>query len=964
MILGRGGRGGDIDRDGVEGVAHGRTERIVADDGEGVRAGGQGHAQRPVGQRRPSDVVGNAVDLDARDLEGRAPVERDEVVGRRKVHAPVVLNFKGRSVVGRDHAEDIGPARGDEVLDPLRTAHGRPAGGQPVVACIENGIGARGGHEGVGRCDERLPVDAGEGRMIVARAVLGPADAEEIAIGGRAAEGEVHVPEEELPLGPLRLVGEGVLAAAIGEAVPVVIEMLGDVNLIPLGHIDPIGQGRGVSITADGGRRLDRVHQRKDVGVVVEIGWIARAARPRLTIARNVEGPTRGRVAVQVRARRRVAGFIGPAGRVAKFKAELDLVQLAVRVIGKPLVDEVAVRLLRVQEDLVAALAVGKDEDVAVEEKGRSKLPAKPVTVRFRLGRSVPAAVAGAEEVDVILPEQPVVIREAHVVITTVADRRIVARRMIGAAVEPGARVIDDAVRAVGEGHILGPVAHLLLVAPLGHRGLAHPKTVSAERAGQDVVAPHDETFPHRRVVRELGGQRGAELVRRLNVEGRDDAGNLGRQHRAVESRAVVGHGQTDEVRGRIEPVIQQQRGKPVRILHARRHQDLLARGGQNGPVRHVRDGRADVGRDRGIGRARRAQIAGRQREARRLVVIAPQPEQDVRIALEPAHLGSKRHVDRAARESERQLCAHAVCARVAPAPGPQMQRARTGKSFVGLPACPVVVALENPVRGAGLEGAVADEVRAVIRGEDFHVVHQTLACAHEGDVQLRGVLVAVDHRAGRFHVHPAALGRLVAVGPVGRETMIAARVPQFQTAAVARRPPAPAPAGPVADFIDHNVNGVGRDHAETVRRHDHLRHGQRHAFAAVFQGAFPVAQAVARRERGITAAQPQRVGREYQITIGWNHRAARNGEFYGVLDPPLAHVHRVGRGVEQLDEFIVAVLRERVVHDFVDHHGGRAQPCVVRAGRERLQPGKARRPVREPSGGDAVLLGLEAHPV
>ena len=188
--------------------------------------------------------------------------------------------------------------------------------------------------------------------------MLRAADASEIAVARGAAEREIHVPQKQIPWSALRLVREGVLPAAVAVAVGVVVEVLRDIDLEPLAHVEGVGQRAGVGVRAERRRRERRVHQRVNVRVIILLEGRLGAQRPGRPVARHLERAARGRVAREVRAHDGVARFAAAVGRVAKLEAELDFVQLAGVVVREPLVDEVAVRLLRVVEDGAALRAV------------------------------------------------------------------------------------------------------------------------------------------------------------------------------------------------------------------------------------------------------------------------------------------------------------------------------------------------------------------------------------------------------------------------------------------------------------------------------------------------------------------------------------------------------------------------------------------------------------------------------
>src|SRR5206468_11245138 len=106
-------------------------------------------------------------------------------------------------------------------------------------------------------------------------------------------------------------------------------------------------------------------------------------------------------------------------------------------------------------------------------------------------------------QVDVGFSQKPIIDGKAGVVVATVADRRRVSGGMIGAAVKPGACVVDDAVGAVDESHVLWIVAHLFLGDPAVDVGLAEPKMVGGKCASHRVIAPAHDALARRSIVGE-----------------------------------------------------------------------------------------------------------------------------------------------------------------------------------------------------------------------------------------------------------------------------------------------------------------------------------------------------------------------------------------------------------------------------------------------------------------------------
>ena len=131
-----------------------------------------------------------------------------------------------------------------------------------------------------------------------------------------------------------------------------------------------------------------------------------------------------------------------------------------------------------------------------------------------------------------------------------------------------------------------------------------------------------------------------------------------------------------------------------------------------------------------------------------------------------------------------------------------------------------------------------------------------------------RIVAVSVVERAGEFDIGPNALGCLVAVGPVRWKTVVAVWIDQFQAAAAAIGPFAPAPSFAVAHLVHDDVDGIGDDDA-VVGADDLVGFGKRQAITAVPERSSKIAERIIGRETGV-------IGQQVRGVVGDHHVAVR----------------------------------------------------------------------------------------
>ena len=124
-----------------------------------------------------------------------------------------------------------------------------------------------------------------------------------------------------------------------------------------------------------------------------------------------------------------------------------------------------------------------------------------------------------------------------------------------------------------------------------------------------------------------------------------------------------------------------------------------------------------------------------------------------------------------------------------------------------------------------------------------------------------RIIIRAIVQHAGGFDVRPDGFLRLVAVRPVGRQPMIGVRINQFQTAAAAVRPLAPASARAIGHFVFRHIESPCW--CSSVCGMD-----KRHQFAVMRKFAAEIAHRVAAVQIGIIGKQIGHVARHHQIAV------------------------------------------------------------------------------------------------
>lgn len=267
----------------------------------------------------------------------------------------------------------------------------------------------------------------------------------------------------------------------------------------------------------------------------------------------------------------------------------------------------------------------------------------------------------------------------------------------------------------------------------------------------------------------------------------------------------------------------------------------------------NLEDRRPGIGDGATVRGAGRAQVGRDQQSSGGLEAAAQGAQEEFRPALEPAHLRAQRG-GRVGRQRGRDRGADTVDRGIAPterldpegATAPHAVRDRVGGS--------AMIALGCPPCDARREIAVGHAIHAI--GPDhFHVVDQVLAWALRDEVEAAGRNAVRDvvHSTGKLDHGPGTLARFIAVGPVRGLEVVGVRVDEFETAAQAITPLAPAPARSVGEFVHLDVDAVGFGEAEGVRDDNPVGHGEGEPFAAVAQRTVEIAEHRRGGKRGVS---------------------------------------------------------------------------------------------------------------
>ena len=233
------------------------------------------------------------------------------------------------------------------------------------------------------------------------------------------------------------------------------------------------------------------------------------------------------------------------------------------------------------------------------------------------------------------------------------------------------------------------------------------------------------------------------------------------------------------------------------------------------------------------------------------------------------------------------------------------------------------MIALGSPTAEPAFKVRVGDDVcRRRTTGTKFDVVNQTFARAQQAylhQIDAAVVIVgAVVHGGGDFDVRPRRLARFITVSPVGSQTMVAARINEFEAAAAAMRPLSPSSANAVSDFIDNDPGNVGLRDSGCVGVDHHVGHGYGKSLAAAGQMTAKIANGVVRIQIGITHEQVGRVLCHDEVPARRDHRVGGDQVVNAGGESPATDIDGIGALVVELNILFVVVAGDRAVHDFV----------------------------------------------
>ncbi len=184
-----------------------------------------------------------------------------------------------------------------------------------------------------------------------------------------------------------------------------------------------------------------------------------------------------------------------------------------------------------------------------------------------------------------------------------------------------------------------------------------------------------------------------------------------------------------------------------------------------------------------------------------------------------------------------------------------------------------------------------------------------------------------VEH-AGVLDGCPAAAAAFVAVRPVGPEAPVRPSIHQLEAATSSVGPVSPLATRAIMNFIDR-----GKRDPQAGAIGNRFGPFQHQAFTAAREVTLKITHAVGRVQVRINGAQPRRFAGHHQITASRNLRSRRKIKLHAAGDPPTGQVDGVAAHIVQFDELQVVVVRQRIIHQFVEHDAGRLGQGIESAG-------------------------------
>ena len=282
-------------------------------------------------------------------------------------------------------------------------------------------------------------------------------------------------------------------------------------------------------------------------------------------------------------------------------------------------------------------------------------------------------------------------------------------------------------------------------------------------------------------------------------------------------------------------------------------------------------------------------------------------------------------------------------------------------------PARPNVIALQTPTAKTCFKIRIGCIIRPDPVWQHFDIVNQAFAHIQQADLNAidAGIEIRAEIKhAGRLDVCPRGFAGFVTVSPVAGESMVAARIDQFKTAAAAIGPLAPAPARGISHLIHYDPCDVRLCDAGSVGVNDLVWHRQSQPLSSAGQFAAEISQGVVRIEIGVMREEVGDVVRDHKITARRDRCVGREDVVDSRDKLPAADIDRAGSLVVQLNVSVVGVASNRFIHDFVDDDVTHENAAVRKPWRPVVQWIKLIRSVRVTPRWNAVFLALKFHGV
>ena len=465
--------------------------------------------------------------------------------------------------------------------------------------------------------------------------------------------------------------------------------------------------------------------------------------------------------------------------------------------------------------------------------------------------------VARVDEDEIGRPEEGIVSGEIHFEVDAIWSSGAIGHlgAMPWTARVERQRVVDDARVIVDEGAIGRRVVHGVAIVPAIRVARSQPQMIGGEAAGHLHFTEAHDALARNRVVGPAPRQPrrwedvlrksicAARVIARLDIEGDDHALGLTGDGGAVDlvigdgiaAGAVIDHRYTGVSGSGIDAILERGASEPIDVSDAGAYHDRLVRSGKDRAVFNLVNARTGIGHEPAVRCAWRAKAARERERAIGLSGTAVEAQKQFWSAAKPAAFRPNGNFARRRRnrggEWRRK---NAVRLIIAARRRAQVQALGPGEGAAVFDRGKIMRSLQTPPAKAVLEAAVGDNIWTVIDAH-FDFVQQAFAkpLEHddEGIVDLRAEAFA--ERTGIFDCGPFAFGTGVTIGPIRGQMRVGFRIDEFETAAGAIAPIAPAAAVPIEEFAGDNLQ-ANLDIAATDEEVAVVGGGQGKAFAAV----------------------------------------------------------------------------------------------------------------------------------